>query len=593
MVESIGEIVRKAETNYTTGTTTISKYVEFDQYENINKIDAYLNSRHTTGSQDALGRDKPFFNIVTAAVNIWYRATNIARNKIRLKATSYKQYVITFLGTIHIQEWMRREAFEAFLDEWGRTLAKYGSALLKFVEKDGKLVPSVIPWSRIICDPVQFEGNVVIEKLEYTPAQLRKTDYDKETVDRLIDSKDVRKTLDKQNRDTKEDYITLYEVHGELPLALLTDNEDDEDTYVQQMHVISFVESNSPGKSEYEDYSLYKGREKNPYMMTHLIKEDNRTQAIGAVEYLFDAQWMVNHSMKLIKDQLDLASQLIFQTADSSYVGRNVLSSIMSGDILVHKENLPLTQLANSSHDITALQNFSAQWQVLGKDITSTPDAIRGNTQPSGTAFRSVMIQNKEANSLFEVMTRNKKRYIEEMIRRFVIPHIKKQMDTTEEVAATLESQDITRLDALYVPSEAIRRDNAQIKRAILSGQIAQNLDKSVLEGQVREELSQQGNQRFIKPSDVPSKTWKQVLKDLEWEVEVDIQDKATDEQVVGQILLDLFKTIAEPAYQQVLQTPQGKMLFNKLLEHTNAVSPIEMAQVPQMIPQLAQPLIK
>ena len=79
-MDSIGAIVKKMESDYIVGNTEISKYVTFDQYENLNTIDAYLNSNHVSGSEDSLGREKPFFNIVTAAVNIWYRATNIARN---------------------------------------------------------------------------------------------------------------------------------------------------------------------------------------------------------------------------------------------------------------------------------------------------------------------------------------------------------------------------------------------------------------------------------------------------------------------------------------------------------------------------------
>jgi hypothetical protein len=181
-------------------------------------------------------------------------------------------------------------------------------------------------------------------------------------------------------------------------------------------------------------------------------------------------------------------------------------------------------------------------------------------------------------------MTRNKKRQLEEMMRRFVIPHVKKKMDTTEEISAELEAQDITKLDSLYIPREAIRRDNEQMKKTILSGGIAQNLDQGVLQGQIQNELSQLGNQRFIKPSDIPSKTWKEVLKDLEWEVEVDIQDKATDEQTVLQSIIDWFKTMANPAVQQYLTTPQGKQLAGKILEKTNIMSPIEVAQLPTPI---------
>src|SRR3990167_7333528 len=157
-------------------------------------------------------------------------------------------------------------------------------------------------------------------------------DYDSDMVDALITAREARQSLDGQRRDNKNDYITLYEVHGELSAEYLKDDDDrdddKEDVYVQQMHVISFVANEN--KKGFEDFTLYKGKEKNPYLMTHLIKEDGRTLSIGAVEHLFDAQWMTNHSQKLIKDELDLSSQLIFQTADSSFVGKNVLTSIQT-----------------------------------------------------------------------------------------------------------------------------------------------------------------------------------------------------------------------------------------------------------------------
>ena len=68
--------------------------------------------------------------------------------------------------------------------------------------------------------------------------------------------------------------------------------------------------------------------------------------------------------------------------------------------------------------------------------------------------------------------------------------------------------------DSMYVPNEAIRRHNNQIKKAVLSGQIAEAPDINGLQGQVKQELSSTGNQRFIKPDELDNKTWKEVLKD-------------------------------------------------------------------------------
>lgn len=578
---NIGDLIRESENNYINGETTIGKYVSFSQYENIEKIDAYLNSKHISGETDSMGREKPFFNIVTGAVNIWYRATDIDRKNIRIKATKSKDFVGAFLATIHLQEWMKKENFGAVLNDWGRALARYGSAVLKFVDKNGKLHIEVVPWNRLISDTVDFENNHKIEKLYLTPSQLMNNPYyNQDQVKALINSIQCRETIDGNKKDNKNDYIEVYEIHGELPLSYITDKEKDENVYVQQMQVVSFVKNEDTG--EYDDYCLLKGRElQDPYMITHLIKEDGRAQSIGAVEHLFDAQWMSNHTVKSIKDQLDLASKLIFQTADGSFVGMNALSNIETGDILIHETDKPLTQINNGSHDITSLQSFGEQWQILGKEITSTPDAISGNTMPSGTAYRQVAILNQESHSLFEIMTENKGLAIEEMMRKYIIPNIKKKMNTSKEIAATLESHDITKIDAMYIEAEIIKRRNKKIKEAMFKmngqgGELAEDIDVEKVKQEIQGELATMGNQRFIKPSALDDKTWKDVFKDLEWEVEVEVTNEQSDKEAVMTTLTTVLQTIA--TNPTVLTDPNMKLLFNKILEATGAVSAIEIS---------------
>jgi hypothetical protein len=592
--DSVCELVRKAEQNYITGTTTIGKYVEFSQYENIEKIDAYLNSKHISGDTDSMGREKPFFNIVTSAVNIWFRATDIDRKDIRIKPTKKSDVVPAFLASIHLQEWMKREGFGTFLNDWGRTLARYGSAVIKFVESGGELHCSVIPWNRMISDTIDFENNLKIEKLYYTPAQLRKNkNYDQEVVEALIESRSKRQTQGKQHKDNISEYIEIYEVHGELPLSYLTDNEEDDDVYQQQMHIISFSGKkygSRYSKGSSDDYTLYKGREaKDPYMITHLIKEDGRAQAIGAVEHLFEAQWMQNHTAKQIKDQLDLASKLVFQTSDGNYAGRNVLTSIENGDILVYNTNEPLTQLANTSHDITSLQNFAQQWKQLGNEINGISESLMGENPPSGTAWRQTQALLQESHSLFEIMTENKGLHLEDMLRKYIIPYLKKQLDTTDEIVTTLDEQGIAQFDAMYVPSEVIKQSNEIIKQQILSGQIASQPDAQQLEAGIKGTLAQDGNQRFIKPSDIPTKTWKDIFKDIEWEVECEITPENSNKEAVLTTLSTVLQTVATNPL--VLQDPNMRLVFNQILTETGNISPLQLAQVaaqpqPQTQPQ-------
>ncbi len=583
-MDNIYSLTKEAEKQYISGTVKRGKYLDnWDMHDTIEKINAYANSQHTSGKLDSLGREKPFFNIGIAATNVWYRATDLDRKNVRFRATNSKNFIKSFVASILLRNWMRKEKFGQFLNKWGRTLAKYGSAVVKFVEKNGELVPIVVAWDKLICDPVEFDGNLKIEKLYYTPAQLRKIkEYDQDKIEEIINSLEVRETLEGQKKDTRIDYIGIYEVHGEFPLSFLTSKETDEKEYRQQMHVI-FINDGTKNKNYGDklESTLYSGKEKeDPYMLTHLIEEDGRTLAIGAIEYLFDPQWMVNHSMKQIKDQLDLASKMVLQTADENFVGRNVLTNIETGQILVYAENKPLTQVNNQSHDTPAITSFLQQWQALGRDITNTPEPLTGDTQPSNTAYRQVAALQQEAHSLFELMTENKGLYLENMLREYVIPYFKKKLNTSDEIALLLEPEELQTLDNLALPANL----EEEIKRLVLTDN-APLPTVEELTASVQARTSKLGATRFLKPSK-DKITWKEYFKDLEDDVEVIITNENINKEATMTTLTTILQTVAQNP--NILQDPTMRKIFSKILETTGEINPVELQSIPQQ-PQSIQ----
>lgn len=588
--KDICELVRKAESDFTSGTTKVSKYVDISIYEDINKIYAYLESKHISGDTDSMGREKPFFNIVLAARNIWYRATDIDRNNIKIRATKSEDDTGAFLATVHIQDWMRRNNFGAFLNAWGINSAGFNESVVKFVKKDDQLVPSVVPWNRIICDTIDFASNPKIEILELTEAQIRKNkSYDQDIVEALCTAITTRETLAKEKKDNKADYIRLYEVHGELPKSFLTGNEEDKDEYVQQMHVISFVAGKEQG--EFDDFTLFSGKEEqDPYLLTALLPEVDGSIALrGSVKTLFDTQWMQNHTAKAIKDQLDLASKLIFQTSDPTFAGQNAISAIETGDVLVHKVNEPITMLNNKA-DIVALQSYGLMWKSLGNEISGISEQMLGVAPKSGTAWRQTNALLQESHSLFELMTENKGLALEEMFRKFIIPYVKTKMDTTDEVSATLASHDIQKLDAKYIKNSSIQKSNQVVKERILNGQeVTQEDQQALMQSYAQEtqgQLQEQGNQRFFVPDELPDKTWKETFKDLEWDIECDFVNENVD-QNAAQTLNELLKFFQSK--QGMPLSPEEKFVVEKIMRFTGTVSTLELANMPQSPPPQPQ----
>ena len=171
--KTIADIVLELEQQDEMGETTSSRYVTSSMRDDIDKTEAYINSKHISGDTDYMGRDKPFFNIVMAARNVWYRATDIDRKNIQIRAEKQSDVVKAFLATLKLQEWMKKNDFGQFLNDWGLNLATHGSAIAKFIEKDGELSAQTMNWNNFLCDQIDFDSNVKVEKLWFTPAQLR------------------------------------------------------------------------------------------------------------------------------------------------------------------------------------------------------------------------------------------------------------------------------------------------------------------------------------------------------------------------------------------------------------------------------------
>lgn len=562
-------------TNYPNNILKNGKYVTFNLYENTERIKAYLNNTHISGSEDALGREKPFDNIVRQAVNAWYKATDIDRKDIKITSSKRSQTLAALMLDILLKKWMKEENFGIFLNKWGRRSAEYCSTVLKFVEKEDKLHCEVIPWSRIIVDPLDFYSNWQIEKIYTTPSKLKAMGYKQDVVEELIDDLTKRKNFDNTTITNDTDFIEIFEIHGEMPKSFITGKEKDKNTYTQQMHVISFSED---GKGEEKGYTLFSGEEKQtPYMITHLIEEDDRTQGVGPVEMSFDNQWMANHYAKLIKDQLDTSSQSIYQTSDASFAGSNVLNNFQTGDIFVHQPNQPLTKVNNSSTDVVTSANMANTWKATAKEITGTPDAITGNTMPSGTAYRQVAVLNREAHSLFEIMVENKSLYLEKMLRERIIPFLKKRIDNAEEISSLLSSSEITQIDSKFIEFKSQKMVEDFRKQLILSGQMAEEIPMGAIQQNIKNSLTENGQTRYFKPSELEDITWKELLKDIEYDVDINISGESANKEVVLSTLTTLLNTIKDPA---ILQDKRAELIFDKIAEETGVISPVELASI-------------
>ena len=573
--------------DYVSKRVSVTDVYEHSQYQTLQQIENFIHSRFGSGQLDARGNPKPFFNVTVGKRNIATRATDIDRKDITMQAPDSDEYFRSFVASKFNHQLMKKMKMQDYLNDWGEALPTYGSVITKVVENKGGLHISVCDWMTTVCDPVDFESAPVIEKLSLTPAEMREKvseGWDIDQIEELIEAKlEPRTNLKGKTVYQEPNFITVYEVHGRLPSAYLLKNPRAKDwkTYKRQMQVIGMHEL----KDDRMDFTLYKGKEsKNPYSISHWKKTAGRTQGVGVVEDMFEPQIWTNYSVKQMKDQLDLASKTIYQTSDGNFAARNVLTNLQNGDFLIHAANSPVTPINVAPQGFESLQNLTMSWKQIGEDITSTPDAISGNTMPSGTAFRQVAMLNTEAHSYFDYITENKGNYLEDLYREYIIPYIIKQLDTADEIVAILSTEEID----WYDNACADRAEHDEIVKQTLAGNPVSPIQIAPIRQQKLADLKKTGAKRYLNPG--KKGTWKSYFKGFEWVADINITGESQDKKTAIDTLFNALQLVA--TNPTILQNPATKGIFMQLLETSGVMSPLQMetAGAPQPSAPMQQP---
>jgi hypothetical protein len=189
-------------------------------------------------------------------------------------------------------------------------------------------------------------------------------------------------------------------------------------------------------------------------------------------------------------------------------------------------------------------------------------------------------------------MTENKGMHLEEMFREYIIPFIKKQLNTSEEVSAVLEAHDIDRIDALYIKNYSIKEVKSRIKRKVIDGEPISPEEQEVMiadtQSELREALKKLGDQRFFKPSDFDDKTWQDQLEDLEWNLDIDVTGEQHNIQEMLTTLNTALQMIMTPGFDQ---NKKAQAVVGEILNLTGAMSPIKFNAISNSNPEPPQEL--
>lgn len=584
--QNVYTYILSEETRYQTVPIPVMEGYEWSMFEHCKRTLMYLNSRYEKGNFG----DKPFNNIILDKINLQHRAVDIDVKDVQVYVDNPEEYYKSFLVRKYHERWARKNDLGEFFNDMAETWTDYGGVIVKNCY-DGK--PVVVPFNTIaFVDQSSIEDSPICIKHFFTPDGLKEYDgkWYSDAIDEVItlageqhQQKETQRT--KQKIETPTAYIEVYELHGVLPAKWVKGYENEPDfTYKRQCQVVAYY-WDKDGKKQ--GITLYSGTEaKNPFKVSLRDKIAGRGLGRGGVEELFEAQVWVNYSEIQQKEMLDIASKILFQTADPAFGTRNQTRNLQQGQILTHEENKPLSLVNNAPINLPQFREAVDRWNLQAKTISASFDSISGEESKSGTPFRLGLLQNQEAHSLHLYRKEKLGLFLQKVYRDWILPYFAEEMaqgDTflvelsLDEVEAIAE-QIVTKERNNYIKSKLFDANIEDIDEIIKLGNALTPEAVAQVEEVARENFMVGGKKKFIK-------IFKDELKDLPTDVEVIITGENKNNAFIAEKLSAIFAQIAQnPA---LLNDPLMERLFNEIIE-VSGISPMSFSTLRRQAQQPA-----
>ena len=529
----------------------LTEGLHFSLKDTNKRIEYITNSKYLSGDLDEFGREKPYYNIANYRLNVGIRATDFDTKDVTIVSET-RDYVRSLLISKKVHNWMKESNFAKKLNRMGEKRPKYGWLLVKKVMVDGEVDVQIVDHRRAVIDQTDPMRSPIKELHTLTRAELagKKDIWNTENINTLL-------AMDLDEYD-------ISEVTGNMPDSV-KDN-GTEDTYSDYKFFIS-------EKGELELFSESIKSVDDVYKYVVWADQDGRTGR-GLIEDMFEAQTGTNETKLLERDAFLMGAKTIYVTNDDT-LENNVLTDLDNGAILHLEEGKEFTQVNTMTNALPAFDRLADAWDMQAEKVTSTFDAVTGETMPSSTPFRSVAIQNQEASSLFIYRREEMGIFLTELFNDWIIPHITKDINTAWLLSAEFSPEELQKIDqrfGLYKANDIIKKKllNFELDTDFNAEQYQESIDSFITLAQETE------NTRFL---EVP----KGYFKDFKFKVSVvttnESKNKAAQLESLSKILADVSNTFnPQTGTFAMLENPALASIFAKIVEKTGAdISPVTL----------------
>lgn len=530
---------------------TVNYY--FSQWETINLIDLFYNSKFKSGEYDSEGQRKLFLNICRFRSDVAAKQIDLDTKDFLFVPDEGKTEWPAFFANIEFKNWAKETYFGELLNQCVEAFPKYGWVILKKVKNQLEFVPLQTIRNQQDAKSIAEARFFTIEHPDMTLDEMKAmTSWDTSGMDMSFNEK-----------------TTVYERYGFAPLSALkkfkgeTPAMGDDKIVVDTLSIVAL--KNAPKKGEAEGNVLFwEEISERPFQEVAWAKQHGRLMGIGEIENQFENQIGANMSFNLFRRQLLWSSKKIFQSPDDT-VARNLVRDVKDGDVLQIAPNGNITQVDMGDR---AIGDFNAFHAILDKNSDQksfTYEVATGESLPSGTPFRLGVQLSNAVNSHFDMKREKLGLFFKRVVTKFVVPNFKKENSKEHTLSLFGDEEGFETLKQIMITQNV----NEAIKKAILKGKFP---DVDQLKQGITQVLEQKKTS-FVKIPDG-------FYNDLPNSITLTITGEEVDVAKKIETLTNV--------YQSMLQSgdPRAEKVLDRLLSYTGENLDLLAGPRPQTPPQ-------
>ncbi len=364
----------------------------FSQYETLNLIDLYYNSKFETGQIDSEGQRKLFLNICAFRADVASKMIDLdTKDFVFIPDDESSKWLSWFISK-EFKDWARENYFGELINDFVERFPKYGTIVSK---KVGKKIEN-LPVRDIV---IQQDAKSIAKATHFIHL------HPKMTLDEMEEYPDWDTSGLELDLGKSE---MVYERYGKVPkdwYEKTTGKKASKNSKNIDVVVICTLLQKTTGQTKSTTGTILFCEEADKadiFQEAHWKRQDGRWLGIGEIENLFENQISRNMIANLRRRSLLWSSKKIFQSSDET-VSKNLIRDVKDGDVMRIMPNGNITQVDVASRQISEFQSTEEVWEKNSDQKSFTYDAATGENMPSGTPFRLGVIVSNAVASHFKL----------------------------------------------------------------------------------------------------------------------------------------------------------------------------------------------